>query len=145
MHTPSAPDPRLDQIIDCLYRVASKAIIIQDKHLLIVKEPEGWYGLPGGGIDHGQDALQSLVRELREEIGVELDPTSIHPDPVCAYVGGSIKALPRVTLYYRVDAPSDFSPQSQEPTYQWVDRSELGSVQLGPNIELARDKLTALL
>lgn len=37
-------DPRLEDIIDCLYGVASKAIIVRDRTVLLVKENEGWYG-----------------------------------------------------------------------------------------------------
>jgi len=50
-------DPRLNQIDDCLYRVATKAIIMQDDKVLLVQEtPELWWGFPGGGIDHGETA-----------------------------------------------------------------------------------------
>lgn len=35
---------------------------------------EGLWDLPGGFVDEGEDALATLHRELREELGVEIEP-----------------------------------------------------------------------
>ncbi|MEU7869928.1 NUDIX domain-containing protein [Dactylosporangium sp. NPDC049140] len=35
---------------------------------------DGCLGLPAGHLDGGEDAVSGLVRELREEVGVEADP-----------------------------------------------------------------------
>ena len=47
---------QLNDIKDCLYRVAVKAIVIKSNHVLLVqdKNDNGWC-LPGGGVDHGED------------------------------------------------------------------------------------------
>ncbi|WP_269543175.1 NUDIX domain-containing protein [Cerasicoccus fimbriatus] len=57
-------------------RSASRAVIIQDGKLLAIKmkrprEKEIFYILPGGGQRHGETLVTSLMRECREEIGVE--------------------------------------------------------------------------
>ena len=63
-------NPKLDEIDDCLYRVATKAMVVDGDKVLLVKEiPEMWWGFPGGGVDHGETVETSLVRELQEEIG----------------------------------------------------------------------------
>ena len=48
-------DPRLNDIDDCLYHVATKSMVVHGNKVLLVKEiPEMWWGFPGGGIDHGE-------------------------------------------------------------------------------------------
>ncbi|GHC01272.1 NUDIX domain-containing protein [Cerasicoccus arenae] len=57
-------------------RSASRALIIQHDKLLAIKmkrprEDEIFYILPGGGQRHGETLVQSLLRECREELGLE--------------------------------------------------------------------------
>jgi len=56
---------------NAFYRVSVKAVIRNSqKHVLLVKEHiEDWV-LPGGGLDHGEDAVAALERELKEELAV---------------------------------------------------------------------------
>jgi 8-oxo-dGTP pyrophosphatase MutT (NUDIX family) len=49
-------------------------------HVLTPDEaPDGWWELPGGGIDPGESYLQAAVREIREETGLALDPAQVGP------------------------------------------------------------------
>jgi 8-oxo-dGTP pyrophosphatase MutT (NUDIX family) len=41
--------------------------------------PDGWWELPGGGIDPGESYLEAAVREIREETGLRLDPEQVGP------------------------------------------------------------------
>ena len=54
------------------YRVSIKALI-RDAHnkILVVKENQDTWSLPGGGLDHGEDPAQGILRELNEELGIE--------------------------------------------------------------------------
>jgi 8-oxo-dGTP diphosphatase len=57
-------------------RVAAYAVIIRDGQILLsrlspsVARTELWT-LPGGGLDHGEDPRAAVVREVREETGLE--------------------------------------------------------------------------
>src|SRR5580704_4476709 len=77
-------DPRLDMIIDGLYRVSIKAIIVHDHQLLMTLEPEGWYSLPGGGMKHGSTVEETLQRELKEELGLPPAGVQVEPEIVTA-------------------------------------------------------------
>lgn len=67
-----------DESSDYLYRLSLKAVIRNDRgEVLAVKESgRDWWGLPGGGIDHGETITEGLRRELFEEIGLTGDFTS---------------------------------------------------------------------
>ncbi|MDB5162984.1 MAG: hypothetical protein JWN28_591 [Candidatus Saccharibacteria bacterium] len=55
------------QYPESFYRVSVKAVIQNDSgEVLAVHEGEDWT-LPGGGVDHGEDPLTALKRELYEE------------------------------------------------------------------------------
>ncbi len=56
--------------VDYLFRISLKAIIYNDAgQLLVVKEHGLNWGLPGGGMDHGETFEEALARELAEEVG----------------------------------------------------------------------------
>lgn len=55
------------QYPNSFYRVSVKAVILNEKgEVLSVHEGEDWT-LPGGGLDHGEEPLEALKRELYEE------------------------------------------------------------------------------
>lgn len=55
-----------------IYRVVAKAFITdQEGKVLVVKENQDFWSLPGGGLEHGESAHDCLVREIKEEIGID--------------------------------------------------------------------------
>jgi 8-oxo-dGTP diphosphatase len=55
-----------------IYRVVAKALITNDEgKVLVVKEKQDFWSLPGGGLEHGETAQDCLKREIKEEIGVD--------------------------------------------------------------------------
>lgn len=56
---------------NAFYRVSVKALIRDEAcKVLVVKENQDTWSLPGGGIDHGEVPEVALLRELKEELGV---------------------------------------------------------------------------
>jgi 8-oxo-dGTP diphosphatase len=67
------PKPRL--------RVVAAALL-DGKRVLIAERPAGrhmagWWEFPGGKVAEGESDRQALVRELREELGVEARPDTV--------------------------------------------------------------------
>jgi 8-oxo-dGTP pyrophosphatase MutT (NUDIX family) len=50
----------------------------QEGRILLVEDiSTGWWALPGGAIDPDERPADAIVREMREELGVEVEPTAV--------------------------------------------------------------------
>jgi ADP-ribose pyrophosphatase YjhB (NUDIX family) len=57
---------------NAFYRVSVKALARDGTgRVLLCKEASPHWSLPGGGVDHGEESLVALKRELREELGAD--------------------------------------------------------------------------
>jgi 8-oxo-dGTP diphosphatase len=62
------------------FRVSVKGIAIDGTgRFLLAKEANGMWEILGGGLDHGEDPVAALRREVEEEIGIEI--TYVSPSP----------------------------------------------------------------
>jgi len=67
-----------------LLLVAAAALVDRDNRVLIAQRPEGksmagLWEFPGGKVDSGETPEQALVRELHEELGIEVCDTCLAP------------------------------------------------------------------
>lgn len=85
-------------------RVSAYAVCVEDGRLLLTRIApgytvglEGWWTLPGGGIEHAEDPRHAAIRELEEETGL---------------IGEVIELLEvdswRSLLTYRAGEPEDY-------------------------------------
>ncbi|WP_338898289.1 NUDIX hydrolase [Streptomyces sp. TG1A-60] len=62
-------------------RVAAYAVCVRDGRLLLARwvSRDGMrkWTLPGGGMDHGEDPCDTVVREAAEETGYDVEPTAL--------------------------------------------------------------------
>jgi 8-oxo-dGTP diphosphatase len=62
-------------------RVAAYAVCVRDGRMLLARgvSPDGVkeWALPGGGMDHGEDPYDTVVREAAEETGYDVEPTAL--------------------------------------------------------------------
>ncbi len=58
-----------------MIRPGVSAIILTAEGLLLQRRADnGLWGLPGGGVEPGESVTEALVREVREETGLEVTP-----------------------------------------------------------------------
>lgn len=102
---------------DCLMDgavYASMAFVCYDQLLLLANIPGRGWSIPGGRTEPGESALETVIREVYEETGAELNPGKI------ALLGSYLltederrEANRRVVTVYiaRAERISDFPPQ----------------------------------
>jgi 8-oxo-dGTP pyrophosphatase MutT (NUDIX family) len=60
--------------------IAAAAVIVEDGRLLLVCDTHGFWSGVGGWVDAGERPDEAVLRELREELGVEGEVTGVlHP------------------------------------------------------------------
>ena len=58
-----------------MIRPGVAAVIFTPEGVLLQRRDDnGLWGLPGGGVEPGESVTQALVREVREETGLEVEP-----------------------------------------------------------------------
>ncbi|WP_170323657.1 NUDIX domain-containing protein [Cryptosporangium phraense] len=69
------------------WRLSGRLLVLdpQDRLLLVRSRDPGypelgeWWEVPGGGVDPGETTVEAALRELREETGVALEPSTVGP------------------------------------------------------------------
>lgn len=68
--TPAAASPRI--------RLRAAALVCRSGQVLLHRaEGDAFWAVPGGGIEPGESAAQALVREMHEELGVQVVPGTL--------------------------------------------------------------------
>ncbi|HEY2004116.1 MAG TPA: NUDIX domain-containing protein [Candidatus Saccharimonadia bacterium] len=133
-------DPRLDNIDDCLYRVAIRVLIVQNGKILLIKEAsDNWWALPGGGVDHGETVESTLTREVEEELGVPAK--EISSDLQIAYynLGSVVNGIPRMNLFFKASVPEELIKKTTEVTeWNWFSNDEFLAADIHPSYDKAK-------
>ncbi len=125
-------DPRLNEIDDCLYRVAARVLVVQGDKVLLVKEADDdWWALPGGGIDHGESIELTVTREVEEELGVPANQVSSDFQIVYYNIGNVVNSVPRMNLFFKVSVPeASLKKTNHVSEWRWFTKDEFLSQEL---------------
>ncbi|WHM40491.1 NUDIX domain-containing protein [Streptomyces sp. BPTC-684] len=124
-------------------RVSAYALVVEEGRLLLARLSEsspvfapGLWHLPGGGIDPGEQPVEALARELREETGRELAGARLVDARTYAVSRGGVD-WQLTGLFYAVELKKDgvvevVEPDGSTDAVQWIALSELRDPMLSP-------------
>ena len=140
-------DPRLAQIDDALYRIATRVLVIKDKKVLLVREKDDdWWSFPGGGIDYGETIREALVREAVEELGVSPENITIDNEIAFISIGAVVSGVPRCNIFYKVEVPEDeIKPTDDVFEQKWFSLDEFPDIYLSPGTNNVTEELQKIL
>lgn len=120
----------------CYYRISVKGIVVDTTgRLLLAREDNGKWELLGGGLDHGEDPISGLRREIHEEAG--LDVTFVSPSPVYFITAPRLNQPTYVAnVVYEIKLKNmDFTPSPECMELRFFSVDEAKKVDLFPNIQ----------
>lgn len=120
-------------------RLAVRAAILREERLLMVNAYPGrdsdLWTLPGGGVETGQSLPENLIREVREETGLDIKvgaPILINEfhDPDSGFH--------QIDMIFRASLPGGDTIRLEDPEkvvnrYCWVTRPELARLRHKPS------------
>jgi len=138
-------DPRLNDIDDCLYRVAARVLVMQDNKVLLVKESDDdWWALPGGGVDHGESIEFALKREIEEELGIPAKEISSDFQIVYYNIGNVVNGVPRMNLFFKVLMPKELLRSTAHVAeWKWFTKNDFLSADL--HTSYSKEKLATVI
>lgn len=125
--SPAAPSRRL-------LLVVAVALVDSDNRVLISRRPPGkqlagLWEFPGGKIDAGETPEQALIRELREELDIELCTTCLAPLTFASHTYDDMHLL--MPLYICRTWDGEIAPQEGQEI-AWVRASRLQHYAMPP-------------
>jgi 8-oxo-dGTP pyrophosphatase MutT (NUDIX family) len=130
------------QLNQLSFRPAVYSIIVQDEKILLSKQWDG-YDFPGGGIELGESTEDAVMREVKEETGLEVEVGKI------VYANNSFFKLPfkgdfvhSIHLYFECEvvggelSTSFFDMQEKEyaDMPEWVALDRLDEIKIYSSI-----------
>ena len=117
-----------------LLLVAACALIDRDGRVLMARRPEGkahagLWEFPGGKLAEGETPEQALVRELKEELGIDTEASCLAPAAFASQTSGDLHLLmPLFVCRKWKGVPTPLEGQA----LRWVQRQELTRMKMPP-------------
>ncbi len=104
------------------------ALIIEDKKILLVKDPRvTFFSMPGGGVEKDESYLNTLQRELKEELGVDI----IQAEPYFSFeLFNDAYKVPQTDIVYKVIVKGAPKPSAEVTELGWFSKDAIQSKKI---------------
>jgi 8-oxo-dGTP diphosphatase len=124
---------KMERIPTMLFVVAA-ALTNEKREILLQKRPQGGsmaglWEFPGGKVEEGETPESALIRELREELGIEVDAANLHPFTFASEDLGGRHLL--LLLYLCRQWTGEPNPLHAEETV-WVTAPDMRGLDMPP-------------
>jgi 8-oxo-dGTP diphosphatase len=113
-------------------KVVQRGILLrerEEREALVLRNPDGTWELPGGKVEYGETALESLEREVREETGLSV--TDAEPVETSIRKLKPKKKRGKFAVVYRCAFEGDAVELSDEHVgFAWRDRAGVTETNL---------------
>lgn len=107
-----------------MIRKSVSAIIRSNDQILIFKRHrskwQGW-GMVKGGIESGETPQQAIIREIDEEVGLQIDPKNVHEIPFITHYNDPHRNAQIKVQWFVVDVPRTAVPAKISAHNEWTD------------------------
>ena len=121
---------------ECYYRVSVKGIAIDEQgRLLLTREDNGKWELLGGGLEHGEDPIAALHREIHEETGLTVTAVGERPRYFITVPRWGHDTYVANVVYHITLQNLDFVPSDECQELGFFSLEEAAKLDLFPNVE----------
>lgn len=129
-----------------IQKIGVTGFIYYDKRVLIIRRAKkekflpGYYELPGGKVEFGEEPWKALEREIREE--TNLNVKIIEPYSLFSYVsqGGIRHTVDIQFLVKLIGHPEKLKLSAAHDDAKWISKDDLKNYQISKNMTIAIKK-----
>ncbi len=132
------PDaPKANSIVPAESAIVTDA---RDRILLILRTDNGYWSIPGGGLNPGESVTGATIREVKEETGIDCQVTGlvgIYSDPkhVAAYDDGEVRQEFSICFTTCMTGGTT-TTSSESAKVQFVSSGAIPDLRMHPSIRL---------
>ena len=123
----------------------TRVLVIHGDKVLLIKDwvGNGQWGLPGGGVHKNELAVDAAVRELREETGLQIDPSQLRLAGSYNYDHNGFRFRYQLFIVSVSTQPVVAARWPEVVQVAWIPRADFGSHRLSPEVLTAVERWPA--